>query len=131
MTGTAYSIPGHPQAPTLAGADLSANANRFVKAHTTEGQHVAIAAATDLPSGLQLDAPSAAGQSLRAVQFGIYEVISGAAVAHGARIQTDSSGRAITAVATGYVVGYALQAAENAGERIACFINCVNPPLMA
>lgn len=131
MAGTAFSVPGHPQAPLSAGADLSANQHKFVKPHSTEGQVVAIAAATDRPIGVQLDAPAAAGRPGVFAQFGIYEVIAGAAVAYGAEVQTDSSGRAITAVATGYVVGRALQAAENAGERIAVYVNCVNPPLKA
>lgn len=131
MAGTAYSIPGHPQAPLVAGADLSSNRHRFVKAGATEGQVVAIAAATDIPIGVQLDEPDAAGKPANIAQFGIYEIEAGAAVAYGALVQTDNVGRAITAVATGYVVGTAYQAAENAGERIAVFVNCVNPPLKA
>lgn len=131
MAGTAYSIPGHPQAPLLAGADLSALENTFVKAGGTEGQVVAVAAATDQPIGVLLDEPSAAGKVANVAQFGIYEVIAGAAVAYGAQVQTDASGRAITAVSAGYVCGRALQAAENAGERIAVFVNCINPWLKA
>lgn len=131
MANTPYRIPGSPNAPLLAGADLSANQWRFVKPHSTEGQVVAIAAATDRPIALQLDLPAAAGRPGEFVQFGIYEVMAGAAVAYGAEIQTDNQGRAITAVATGYVVGRALQAAENAGELISCYIAIIAAPLKA
>ena len=131
MANTPFTIAGHPQAPLYAGADLSALENTFVKPGATEGQVVAVAAATDQPIGVLLDEPSAAGKVANVVQFGIYEVVAGAAVAYGALVQTDASGRAITAVATGYVVGRALQAAENAGEKIAVFINCINPWLKA
>lgn len=127
MPDTPYRIPGHPTAPLAAGADLSSNQFRFVKAGATEGQVVAIAAATDIPIALQLDKPNAAAKPGEFVQFGIYEIEAGAAVSYGDRIQTDAQGRAITAVATGYPVGRALQAAANAGERIACFINTIAP----
>lgn len=131
MPNTPYSIPGHPQAPLYAGEDLSTKENTFVKPGATEGQVVAAAAVTDQPIGVLLDEPNAAGKIANVVQFGIVEVIAGAAVAYGALVQTDGSGRAITAASTGYVCGRALQAAENAGERIAVFINCINPWLKA
>ena len=127
MADTPYRIPGHPAAPLVAGADLSANQFRFVKPGATEGQVIAIAAATDVPCALQLDKPDAAGKVGQFVQFGIYEVEAGAVVAYGDRVQCDAQGRAIVAVATGYPVGRALQAAGGAGERISVFINTVAP----
>lgn len=116
----------------LAGADISGSRNRFVKEGATADQHVAIAAATDIPSGVLLDKPNAAGKPADIACFGeVVMVEAGAAVAYGALIQTDASGRAITAVATGYVVGRARAAASGAGELIPCHINTVNPWLKA
>jgi hypothetical protein len=115
----------------LAGADLSANQFKFVKAGASEGLVVAIAAATDRPIGVQLDKPSAAGKVIEVASMEITEVIAGAAVAYGAEVQTNAAGQAITAVATGFVVGRALQAAANAGDRISVALNCWNPPLKA
>jgi len=118
-------------APFVAGANLSALQYRFLKAHSVEGQVVAIAAATDQPICLLLDKPDAQGKVCESRQTGTWEVEAGAAVAYGALVQPDSVGRAITAVATGYVCGRALQAAGAAGERISVTINCVNPWLKA
>lgn len=131
MADTPYVMPGSPNAPLLAGADLSANQYRFVKPSATEGKVVVMAAATDRPIALQLDLPAADGRPGEFVQFGIYPVEAGAAVAYGAEIQTDNVGRAITAVATGYVLGRALQAAGAAGERISCYIAIIAAPLKA
>jgi hypothetical protein len=131
MPDTAFRIPGHPQASLLAGEDLSTKTFTLVKPGATEGQVIAVTGATDQPIGVLIDAPSAAGKIANVMQFGIVEVIAGAAVSYGALVQTDASGRAIAAVSTGYVVGRALQAAANAGEKIAVFINCINPWLKA
>jgi len=131
MADTPYRMPGTPNAPFIAGANLSALQYRFLKPGATEGQVVTMAAATDQPICLLLDKPDAQGKVAETVQFGIYEVEAGAVVAWGALIQSDSVGRAITAVATGYVCGRALQAAGAAGERIACYIWTVNPWLKA
>jgi hypothetical protein len=108
-----------------AGADLSANQYRFVKAGATEGQVVAIAAATDKPLGVQYDTPNAAGKAIEVVSAGIVEVTAGAAVAYGAEVQTNASGKAITVTTGGTVVGRALQAATADGDRIAVLLNCV------
>lgn len=54
------------------------------------------------------------------VQYGgIAKVKAGAAIAAGAEVQSDASGKAITATNTGYVVGKALQQAAADGEIIA------------
>ena len=107
-----------------AGADLSSNRYRFVKASATEGQVVAIAAATDRPVGIQEDAPDAAGKAIEAVYSGITEAEAGAAIAQGAQIQTDAQGRAITLATGGHPVGSALQAAAGAGDRISVVVSC-------
>jgi hypothetical protein len=68
-------------------------------------------------AGVILDNP-ASGHS---VEFGLGDVLpveAGAAVADGALIQSDGSGRAITQASTGCVCGYALEAAATAGDVI-------------
>jgi hypothetical protein len=127
---TPFRVPGLRIPGLIAGADLSANQYRFVKAGSAEGEVVAIAAATDRPVGVQLDKPTAS-KTVDVGSFEITEVIAGAAVALDAEVQTDAQGRAITAVATGYVVGRALTAASDAGDRISVALNCFNPPLKA
>ncbi len=128
---TPYRVLGLRIPGLVAGADLSGSQYRFVKPGATEGKVAAITAATDRPIGVLLDAPSADGKLAEVASFEITEVTAGAAVAYGAEVQTDAQGRAITAVATGYVVGRALQAAGAAGDRFSVALNCFNPPLKA
>lgn len=109
----------------MAGADLSANQYKFVKAGATEGQVVVIAAVTDLPIGVQLDAPNAAGKPIEVQSDGVVEVIAGAAIAYGAEVQTNAAGKAITAAATGRAVGRALTPAAADGDRISVLLNVV------
>jgi hypothetical protein len=108
-----------------AGADLSANQYRFVKPGATEGQVVAIAAAADKPIGVQYDTPSAAGRAIEVASGGIVEVTAGAAIAYGAEVQTNATGKAITATTGGTVVGRALQAAAADGDRISILANFI------
>jgi hypothetical protein len=109
----------------MAGADLSANQFRFVKPGGTELQVVAIAAATDKPIGVQYDVPNAAGKAIEVQSDGVVEVIAGAAIALGAEVQTNATGKAITATTGGTVVGRALIAATADGDRISVLLNCV------
>lgn len=113
-----FSIPG-----LLAGGNLSANQYRFVKPGATEMQVVACTGVTDKPIGVQLDKPDAAGKPVDTVSIGTVPVEAGAAVAIGAEVQTDASGRAITLASTGFSVGRALSAAGGAGERITVALN--------
>lgn len=50
--------------------------------------------------------------------LGITRIIAGAAVARRAKVASDASGRAVTAVATNPVIGIALTAASAADEHI-------------
>lgn len=124
---TPFRIHGFPKPPLVAGADLSGNQFRFVKAGATEGHAVAISAAIDRPIAVQQDRP-AAEQAGDFVAFGIVELIAGGAVAHGAEIGPDAQGRAVAAGAGACICGYALTVASAAGERISAFVNLVNPP---
>ncbi len=118
--GQEVRIPG-----LAAGADLSANQYRFVKPGATEGQVVAIAAATDKPIGVQYDAPNAAGKEIEVASGGIVEVTAGAAIAYGAEVQTNAAGKAITLTTGGTSIGRALQAASADGDRLSILANFV------
>jgi uncharacterized protein DUF2190 len=108
-----------------AGANLASNQFRFVKPGATELQVIAIAAATDKPIGVQYDVPTAAGQPIEVQSDGVVEVVAGAAIALGAEVQTNATGKAITATTGGTVVGRALIAAAADGDRISVLLNCV------
>jgi len=125
---TPYRVIGLRIPGLVAGADLSAQQFRFVKAGANEGEVVAITAATDRPAGVLLDAPNAAGRIVEVASFEITEVTAGAAIPYGAEVQTDPQGRAIAAVTGGFVVGRALQVAVGVGARISIALNCFNPP---
>ena len=127
----AFAVEGFRIPGLKAGANLSSNRYRFVKYDATADQVVAMAAVTDQPAGVQLDKPDAAGKLIDVAATGIEMVEAGAAVSYGALVQSDASGRAITAASTGYVAGRALAAASGAGERIPVLLNCVNPWLKA
>ena len=115
------------------GADLSANQSLFVKQGAAEDAVIAIAAATDVPLGVQITKPAAgAGQYVDVVMSGEgVEVIAGAAIALGAIVQTNAAGKAITAVATGYPVGRAMQAAGADGDKITIVVDCAAPVVKA
>lgn len=124
---TPFEVPGFRIPGLLAGADLSTNQFRFVKAGATEGQVVAIAAVTDVPIGVQLDKPSAAARLVEVESFGICRCIAGATLTYGQRVQTDSQGRAIPAAATGFPVAICLTGTVNAGEHVTLAVNCFSP----
>ena len=96
-------------------------ANRFVR----PGGTVATAGTPVYPAAaaaagyVTLDASpagSVAGISCAILDGAILEVAAGAAVAAGASIATDATGRAITAAGAAIVLGVALEAAAAAGE---------------
>lgn len=123
-----FTLPGYK-----AGVDLSGNQYRFVKQGASAGLATPITAATDRPIAVQQGSPtSTVGDSnLDLVMVGIVILKADAAIAAGAEIQASADGDAKTAVATGYVAGFALQAATAAGDQIACVVNLINPPLKA
>ena len=95
--------------------DESANQYRFQKAGTT-GSTV-----QDTAGGLCIGVLQNKPIATHAATIGIYgvsKVVAGAAVAFGANVQSDTTGRAITAASADYSQGMALQAAAAAGEII-------------
>jgi hypothetical protein len=124
---TPFRIHGYPKPPLVAGADLTGNQFRFVKAGPSEGLAIAIAAALDRPIAVQQDLPRL-GEAGDFPAFGMVELIAGGAVTYGTEIGPDAQGRAIVAGAGACICGYALTAASAAGDRLTAFVNLVNPP---
>jgi hypothetical protein len=121
MSGPNY---GLEKGYTLSNAGALQAIYRFVKFASTENSVLQQTAATIFTVGVtqnRIDATdSATGNAQISVRLlGISKVEAGAVVALGARVMTDSTGRAITAATTGnFPVGVALQAAAAAGEWI-------------
>ena len=104
-----------------AGADLSANAQfRWVKQGAAAGEAILCSAATDIPLGILQNNPKL-GEGCEIVNSGISKCYAGAAVALGARVAPDATGRSATGGA-GTGQGQALEAASAAGEVIAVLL---------
>lgn len=96
---------------------------RVVKFGTADGQVVQAAAAADASVGIADSlGQGTAGSRVDVAVDGIAEAEAGAAVARGALVSVDSSGRVITATASAganvRVIGVAMSAAGAAGEII-------------
>ena len=105
-----------------ADADLSTHKYKLVKMTATG---VALCdTLNERVLGVLTNKPNAAGKSAQVQVAGIAKLMAGAAIARGAFVKVDATGRAITqtAEATGtqvYVIGQALEAAAAAGDLIA------------
>jgi hypothetical protein len=115
----AKEIPGFSYTLEASG-DLSAQQFRGVVVDSN-GQAAVAGAAAEIAGVLQND-PSAIDRAAQIVQTGITKMVAGAAVATGANVTTDASGRAITAIVTNPIVGVALDAAANADEIISVLL---------
>lgn len=98
-----------------ASADLSAK--QFYCVVFTSG-NIAVAADGVQIDGILQDKPAAAARPGSVAIGGKSKAVAGAAVAAGARLMTDSSGRVITATGTNITCGKALSAAGAAGDII-------------
>lgn len=94
-----------------AGADLSAEQYTFMARGT--GREVTQAGAGEAAVGVLWNSP-AEDQAATVVVAGRPNVYAGAAIADGAAIASDATGRAVTAVADDIVLGYAMHAASGA-----------------
>ena len=103
-------------------ATATVNANRFCKLDTAAvNSTLQCAAGTDLALGVSLKS-AAVGESVELQHIGKAKVTAGAAIAAGAQVASDASGRAVT-VATGNVSnGIAAYAAGAAGDIIEVFL---------
>jgi hypothetical protein len=81
----------------------------FASALDANGR-VGRAGAGALSTGAFLQAATAAGQSVAVVYDGRVQVIAAGAIAAGAAVMSNASGRAVTATATNRVLGYAVEA---------------------
>jgi hypothetical protein len=108
---------------TLSNAGAAQSIYRFMKFATTENSVLQSTVATAIPLGVCQQRVDAADSVTGNVQvdvrlLGISKVEAGAAVALGAEVSSDTTGRAITAVTGARVAGIAFQAAGAAGEWI-------------
>jgi predicted RecA/RadA family phage recombinase len=90
---------------------------RFVK---ITGEHrVGLSAAnTDPTVGVLQNKPQATGDACTVGILGVSKVEVGAAVAAGAALMSDATGRAVTATGTNPICGYALHSAAAAGQVV-------------
>lgn len=85
--------------------------NRFIKVGTTAGGILLATAATDLIIGISSDVVDAdTGDFADGNLIGVSNIKVGGTIAYGARVTSDSTGRAITAVGTVRVGGIAMAA---------------------
>jgi len=110
-------VPGIPGAP----ANQAGLQYRFVKL-TGEHKVGLSTSATDQVVGVLQNKPQATGDACTIGYVGISKVEAGAAVAAGAQIQSDTTGRAITQTSTNPVLGYAIHSAGAAGQLIPVFL---------
>jgi hypothetical protein len=101
-----------------AASDLRAQQYRIVR-HSAAGQvDIASGAVTqNAVAGILLNSPRA-GEAASVGFWGESQVYAGAAVAHGALVAPDGTGRAVTANSGDWTLGQALEAAGAAGELI-------------
>jgi hypothetical protein len=102
-----------------ANGDQSANQNRFM---LLGADGIALNTVAGGPCiGVLQDKPTAG--NIGAVAYsGVVKVTAGAVVVRGVDIQSDATGRAITAAAVDYSLGTALEAAGAAGDVIAVLL---------
>lgn len=110
-------------------SDQSANFGRFMKG---AGAGVEM---NDVAGGLcvgvlDTNDANAAGKAATIVVSGVTKVAAGAAVAKWASVQSDATGRAVTAASGGRPQGMALEAATAAGQIIAVLLRPGQVPLV-
>ena len=116
----AFEIPGFAFS-LEASADLSASQHHFVEVDSNGQVTISNSAGESVAGVLQND-PELQGEAATIINSGISKVVAGAAVAAGALVQTNASGRAITAASADFVAGRALQAATADGEVISVLL---------
>lgn len=99
----------------LAGADLSAKQYFIVKQDTADDTVVLASAASDFLLGVLQNAPKQGELASVAVRSGqgTFKVVCGGSVTRGAKLTSDSNGKAVVTTNAGdHIIGYALQAGD-------------------
>lgn len=112
----AIEIPGFSMS-LEASADLSAFQHHFVEVDSNGQLTISNSAGESVFGVLQND-PGAQGVAGSVMKTGVSKVVAGAAIAAGALVQTNASGRAITAASGDFVVGRAIDAVGANGEVV-------------
>lgn len=112
-----YEVPGFKIGTLTASSDLSGSQFRYVKV-SGSGTVTICAAASDVPLGILQNKPKA-GEAADVMVTGISKLAAGAAVAAGAEVGSDATGRGIAGATGTRVMGQALEAASAAGQIIA------------
>lgn len=96
--------------------------NRFVLLSSGLAIHATLGAES---IGVSQEAATASGEAISVIgnQSAKVEVEAGAAVALGANVSSDATGRGITSAIGHVILGVALEAAGAAGERITVLLN--------
>ena len=119
----AYEQPIALHGTFAASADLSTHQYKLVKISGANAVTVS-AAATDASIGILQNKP-ASGQDAVVCTIGISKAVAGAAIAAGAELMADASGRVITAAAAAGAnrsVGVAVEAVAAAGEIVSVLL---------
>lgn len=99
------------------GGDLSGSQYRFVKAASTAGEIIAVAASTDIALGVLVDAPDADDKEATVAHGGVVPVEAGTStITFGEAVGYNSTGQAVDGNAL--LVGQALEAAGASGDYI-------------
>ncbi len=112
----AIEIPGFTMS-LEASADLSAFQHHFVEVDSNGRVTVSNSAGESVFGVMQND-PDALGVAANIMKDGVSKVVAGAAIAAGALVQTNASGRAITAASADFVVGRTIDAVGADGEIV-------------
>lgn len=112
----AFEIPGFTMS-LEASADLSAFQHHCVEVDSNGEITISNSAGESVFGILQND-PNAQGVAGSIMKDGVSKVVAGAAIAAGALVQTNASGRVITVGSGDFVVGRALDAVGADGELV-------------
>ena len=110
----AYEIPGF-KLTLITAASFASNQYRFAKLDSNGKVIVGTAGASSI--GVVQNKP-ASGEAAEIMLDGVSKVVAGGAISAGVSITSDSTGRAVTVGGSDSISGYALTAAQGAGELI-------------
>lgn len=117
----AFSVEGFVIPGVKAAGDLSSDQHKFIKLDGSGDAAVNTVAGGPV-DGVLGNKPDAAGKAAQVVTDKVAKVKAGAAVAAGDVVMSDAAGLAITATATNFGSGKALEAASGANSLIAVLL---------